>query len=262
MGTKLLNTERGTQCVIAADNQAAIQMTRREKAISVQYLINALHRQIQGVTERRPGTRIVMRWVPGHEGVEGNERADEKAKRAARGESSEDRLIPIECSGNMPKSKAGKLQRFKKSIWEEAKATFARSPRARIAHKIDRTMPSTAYAELSQALPRRHALVQLRTGHAGLNRHLHKIGKTDSPLCPTCKGAEETVYHYLFRCPAYATQRKELRRTLRRASTSAATLLGRPKAMKHLFKYIHDTKRFAKTRGDLAMPQRQDEKER
>jgi ribonuclease HI len=90
MGAKLLNVERGRRYVIAADSQATIQTTRRERAIPAQYIVNALHRQIQGVVEQQPGVKVVMRWVPGHEGVTGNERADEEAKRAAKGESSEE----------------------------------------------------------------------------------------------------------------------------------------------------------------------------
>jgi ribonuclease HI len=47
-----------------------------------------VHRQIYGVVEFQAGARVVMRWVPGLEGVEGNEQVDEEAKRAAKGETS------------------------------------------------------------------------------------------------------------------------------------------------------------------------------
>ena|SRR3979490_623013 len=109
-----------------------------------------------------------------------------------------------------------------------------------MAHRINRTMPSMAYAKLSQGMPRRHTsiLIQLRTGHAGLNKHLHRIGKVNTPMCAACERAEETMHHFLFRCLAYAEQRRELEHALRRGATSVATLLNRPRAMKHLFKYV------------------------
>jgi hypothetical protein len=64
MGANLLNMKIGKKYVIATDNQATIQMICNEKAILGEYLINALHRQIKGVTKQQPGAKIVVRWVP------------------------------------------------------------------------------------------------------------------------------------------------------------------------------------------------------
>ncbi|KAF8487787.1 hypothetical protein JB92DRAFT_2758627, partial [Gautieria morchelliformis] len=59
--------------------------------------------------------------------------------------------------------------------------------------KIDRTMPSAAFTRLTADMPRRQAaqLIQIRTGHIALNKHLFKIGKADSPMCTACRGADE-----------------------------------------------------------------------
>ena len=84
-GSKLLNMELDTRFTIALDNQAAIQTTRREKMISGQYLVNALHHQADGITRFTPGKNITLRWVSGNKGVAGNKRADEEAKAAAAG---------------------------------------------------------------------------------------------------------------------------------------------------------------------------------
>ena len=43
IGAKLLNAERGMRVTIALNNQAAIQITMKEKMISGQYLVNMLH---------------------------------------------------------------------------------------------------------------------------------------------------------------------------------------------------------------------------
>jgi ribonuclease HI len=149
MAAKMLNVESSGRYTVALDNQAAIQMTRRERAIPGQYLVNAVHRQIQGVVELQAGARVVMRWVPGHEGVEGNERVDKEAKRAAKGETSHEWEIPIECQGVLPISRAAETQRHNEELKRQARAVFAKSPRAPFALDIDPTMPSAAFSKIT-----------------------------------------------------------------------------------------------------------------
>jgi hypothetical protein len=72
MGEKLLSMEREAKYTLVMDNQGDIQTTRKEKAISGQYLINALHRQIEGITTQQPGLKVFMRWTPGDVGIPGN----------------------------------------------------------------------------------------------------------------------------------------------------------------------------------------------
>jgi hypothetical protein len=149
----------------------------------------------------------------------------------------------------LPISRAAEIQRHNAELKRQAQAIFAKSPRASFAHEIDPTMPSAAFARITKDMPRRHAslLIQLRTGHVALNKYMHRIGKTSSPICNQCQSAQETVHHYLFRCPAFKEQRKIMKERLKRGANSIRMLLGGHKAMKHLFRYILDTKRFEKT---------------
>ena len=41
-------------------------------------------------------------------------------------------------------------------------------------------------------------------GHIGLNKHLHRINRSDTPNCPNCTDTEETVAQYIGQCPAYS----------------------------------------------------------
>ena len=76
-----------TQCpdqtrigIIFTDNQAAIQACAAPGRSSGQYIlrqISQLAAQLQG-----RGWNIQLQWLPGHEGVYGNERADALAKDA------------------------------------------------------------------------------------------------------------------------------------------------------------------------------------
>ena len=54
-----------------------------------------------------------------------------------------------------------------------------------------------------------HEITQVLTGHCRLKQHLHKIGKTASPLFE-CGEEEETVFHFLFKCPRFADHRVDL----------------------------------------------------
>ncbi|KZT70384.1 hypothetical protein DAEQUDRAFT_642808, partial [Daedalea quercina L-15889] len=95
-------------------------------------------------------------------------------------------------------------------------------------------------------------LFQLRTEHAPLQQHLHRIQRVDSPMCPNCNAARETVYHFLLECPAHDNQRARLANDLGPAAAgSIRHLLTEPRAMGPLFRFIHDTGCFAATYGEL-----------
>jgi hypothetical protein len=97
-------------------------------------------------------------------------------------------------------------------------------------------------------------LIQLCTGHMPLNKHLYNIKSANSPICPACEDAHETVHHFLLSCPIYERHHCDLFFNLRRGSRSLATLLSNPKAIKHTFKVIGKTGRFKLTHGNLDIP--------
>lgn len=79
---------------------------------------------------------------------------------------------------------------------------------------IDSALPKQHMAKVYDPLTTQDALilVQLRTGHFGLNSHLARIRKADSTRCQ-CGAEEETVRHFLFQC----LQSSEPRRVLQEA---------------------------------------------
>ena len=50
----------------------------------------------------------------------------------------------------------------------------------------------------------RTGIICIITGHIGLNKHLHRINRSDTSNCPNCTDTEETVAHYIGQCPAYS----------------------------------------------------------
>jgi hypothetical protein len=88
-------------------------------------------------------------------------------------------------------------------------------------------------------------LVQLWTGHIGLNHHLFQIHKSESPAFLNCWYITmETVKHFLLDCPHYRKERHGLQQKLWHNTTSLSFLLNSPTAVPTLLKYVHFTGRF------------------
>src|SRR5437762_1368706 len=83
-------------------------------------------------------------------------------------------------------------------------------------------------------------IVQLRTGHCGLNHYLHRFGKRTSPYCE-CGYGKETVEHYMLECRKYKDQRKRLRKEVGGRKMKVGILLGDPTLIKNTMTYIRKT---------------------
>ncbi|KAG2043248.1 hypothetical protein BDR03DRAFT_851411, partial [Suillus americanus] len=97
-------------------------------------------------------------------------------------------------------------------------------------------------------------LTQLRTGHIPLNKHLHKIARAPSPICPACEEKEKPVHHFLLSCPAYARHRAIMKAELGTCAQRLSGLLNDGKSIKAVLKYIACTQRLASTFGDVSPP--------
>ena len=65
---------------IFADNQAAIRSLTRPEGRSGAYILKQIAAEVDSL--QKSGHTIVVRWIPSHEGIEGNEAADMAAKQA------------------------------------------------------------------------------------------------------------------------------------------------------------------------------------
>ncbi|KAG2051246.1 hypothetical protein BDR06DRAFT_866575, partial [Suillus hirtellus] len=106
---------------------------------------------------------------------------------------------------------------------------------------------------ITEDLPRRHSslLLQLRTEHTPLNKHLHHIAKLQSPTCSSCHQKEESVYHYILECPAFIRPRNILRKSLGTQDLTLKKLLNDRKAIRKLLIFAAQTKHFQSTFGDV-----------
>jgi len=79
---KLISSEWGIwSATFCIDSQVTIKAIQLTKPKPGHYIFNILHKSLEGVRNQHLGIRITVRWMPGHKGIEENERADEEAKR-------------------------------------------------------------------------------------------------------------------------------------------------------------------------------------
>src|ERR1700733_10040780 len=212
---------------------------------------------LPGMPKNRTGpdfqTLITIQWITGHKGVEGNELADEQAKKAITEGSSNTSELPRILKKALPHCKSAIKCAYSEKLKRNAQKAWQKSLRYERMKNTDPTTPSRKYIDLITDLPRKIAsiLSQLRTGHAPLAKHLHRIGKIDSPLCPGCKQSDETVQHLLLHCTAHQAARQALRNSTGGREINITKLLTTPKTLPALFRYIAATGRFRNTFGDL-----------
>jgi hypothetical protein len=153
----------------------------------------------------------------------------------------------------LPQSKSAAKCTHNEKLKRRAQKGWQSSERYDRMKKTDTTTPSHKYINLITTLPRKLAsiLSQLRTGHTLLAKHLHRIGKTNSPICPACQQSEETIQHFMLHCPAHQAARQTLRNSMGGRNIDITKLFTSPKTLRALFKYIAETGHFYNTYRDL-----------
>lgn len=184
-----LVTERRIQ--ILTDSKAAIAALNSRRITSglVMDCITALN-------EVSTSNALEISWIKGHQGNEGNEKADELARQGSGccPYGPEPILTPtVNTLHNLIKHK---IQESHKHMW--LKETSCRQGRAAIA------APSKQHTKYYLNLSRSHlrTITGIVTGHCKLNKHLYIQGLVNSPKCRGCNQEDETAEHVLCVCPA------------------------------------------------------------
>ena len=194
---------------IFVDNQAAIRSLTRPESRSGAYILKQIAARVESLQEK--GHIVVVRWIPSHEGIEGNGAADIAAKEATGW-----REGPASGSRADPPPKLYALQATLKmwsrkeadNMWEtswqhETKGgtTFRHTP-----------APSKKVLQLHEGLTKRQSaiLVQLRTEKIGLRDFLfrRKVPDILDPMC-NCQEGRKTVRHILLTCRKLKNVRKQ-----------------------------------------------------
>ena len=108
-----------------------------------------------------------------------------------------------------PVSRSAAHQNNTKATKTKVKKWSKGSPRCQKLRKIDCSMLSSKFRKDTATMVQWQAalLIQVRTGHVPLLKHLHRVGNAESPTCSVCSTGDEMVLHCLLICPGYAAHR-------------------------------------------------------
>ncbi|XP_063542917.1 uncharacterized protein LOC134751438 [Cydia strobilella] len=184
-------------------------------------LILECHRSLTEVSKE--GNKVTVQWIKGHSGSRGNDAADELARKGSETPAyGPEPIMPLPISYIHNQLEQHHRQLHNK-YWNEMKTCRqTKEILPELNHKLTKILLKTPRSQLRK-------IVGLITGHNTLNKHLHIMGKTDSPMCRACMAEEETTKHILLDCKQVEVYRSKYLGnpcTLKEATSNLKTLLG------------------------------------
>ena len=144
---------------------------------------------------------VVLSWVPGHENVIGNERADELARRGSASRPvGPEPFIPFSLSFIKSKLSSWKADRQFAALSQASISSRSKFPALTLMQRgfFPRSIGTAALRIFSN----------LVSGHSGLAYFQHILGNENSPLCQYCRLDVETSDHFMGACIAHSATRQ------------------------------------------------------
>ena len=232
--------ERDTEYTIFSDSQAALSRIQHDRTGPGQARAIQAIAAAEAITSR--GNTVTLRWTPSHVGIEGNERVDNMAKRAASEE--EDRANPQ----YLREASLSHLTRVTTEARSEATAEWIRSHSGR--HRRYRPPKGGKMRKNLNRTRKELAsrFYQLLSGHAATAEHLRRIGQVNSDTCFWYgSGERQSRYHLFVKCKRWTPEIKKLWQRVRsetgwRGAPTIRKLFGDERNAKAILEFLEKTK--------------------
>lgn len=179
-----------------SDSQASIKAL--ENDITKSKMVKECHDVLQSLGKRYV---VELNWVPGHQGVPGNEAADTLAKQGAQMEwYGPEPALPV------PKDRV--RTKVNERVKQISESRFWRANRYRESRKQVRIQTPKDLKDLINLTRRElRKIVAILTGHNNLRVHLKRMKLTQDDRCHKCRRGIEDANHLMGSCPAYWRER-------------------------------------------------------
>ena len=232
--------EENRRYTIFSDSQAALNRVQHDRTGPGQAVAIQAIAMTQALTDR--GNTLALRWTPSHAGIEGNDQADKRAKRAAEGlEGRAEHAYLLEAS-------LAYLTRTVTETRSKATAEWIRnhSGRHRRYHPPKGGKMRKSLNRTRKELASRY--YQLQSGHAATAEHLQRVGQAENDTCFWCgSGERQSRYHLFVRCRRWTPEIKWLWQRVRAdtgwgGAPSVRRLFGDERNVKAILEFLEKIK--------------------
>ena len=187
----------GKMICFFTDNKSILQSLLRSKTNSKSLQVCFSELNILG-----RNNDVHLFWIPAHQGIYGNEKADACAKIAAS-------YPPIGPEPFLPLSSTTTRELLQKWVFQEHKKIWNSTESCRHT-KLLIVQPLTGSCKTIMGLSRHklRALIGVITGHYPVSNHLFTMGLSSTRLCRFCENDAESTYHLLCLCPNFTRSRQ------------------------------------------------------
>ena len=169
-----------------SDSLSALKAIKTGKTDCRPNMLNEIYELINIIDQK-----VTLVWIPSHQGIKGNEKADQGAQQATKKQ-----FVDLDVNLELKEINHVIMQ----CITEKWQNAWTSSIHGKFYRKIEPTVSSKIkYSHSSRA--KEVTVSRLRFGKCRLNDYLCSIKAADSEKCSECGVATETVEHFVLDCP-------------------------------------------------------------